>query len=257
MIQNLRVHAKNNFLMNEGAGSKMLTALTLANGGQTKNVRMFLPTSFSLYHSILSLAETRIGESNAAFKKSESSYSASAKATAGKVARASAELSLDAARKARLFNPSSVRACTIMATSLVALKKHREAIAPLSMAISLSASAEYRARLLFARAQTYHGMDDCQHAIADYEKLLSMPECKLDKSIVMVYLGGSHARSGNLDKGISLLKEAFSMKLKNRLSEHASDTIYDIMFVLGSLHEKGRRADADSLLDQWSKWRKL
>jgi hypothetical protein len=47
------------------------------------------------------------------------------------------------------------------------------------------------------------------------------------------------------------------MNLKNRLSEHASDTIYDIMFVLGSLHEKGRRADADSLLDQWSKWRKL
>ena len=256
LMQNFRVHAKNQFLKNVGVGSEVMAVITLKKGGLVKKLKMSIPADVFFHHGFLLHAEKSLWDSKTAFEKSQSSYKPPSKAEKNK-AKESAKLSLEAARKAAMFNRSSLRAYAIMANSLLTLGRHREALAPLGMAIALCTSKEHKARLLFVRGSTYKFLGKYPLAIADFEKLLLMPGCKLDKSVVMVHLGGCYARFGNLEKGTSLLKEAFSMKLADRFSESASNVVYDFMFVVASVAKAKGDGEANELVGLWAKWRKL
>jgi|GEM_PF-3887936 len=256
MIQNLRVHLKNRFIENSKATNGVWLSIGMKKNGQTKTLRMKAPASIAFHHAFLSSADSLLAKSNASSKESQYGYGAKSKAAEAE-SKKLAKLSLEAARQAIIFNPSSVRAYAIMATSLVTLGRYKEALAPLGMAIALSTSEEQKARMLFARGSTHQGIGNHSLAIADYEKMLSMPECTLDRSIVLVHLGGSYAHLGDLDKGVSLLKKAFSMTLADGFSAEASNAIHGFMLVVSALGEANRIDEIKPLTDLWASWRRL
>ena len=262
LMSKLRSYYQQQTAGNIRADGTIMAAFTVKRGSNVRGLRLALPANAALHRRFLCLAEENNKKSNTAFKESSDENSFGTKGKMKEKADAAKEFaahSLNSAKTALLFNPSSIRAYILKGQSLFALGKPEKAIAPFSMAILLSTRPESKARLLFVRGNIHHQLGDYQKAIADYRKLLSLQN-GLDASCVKVLLGGCYVRSGKLERGVAIMREAYSVRMPERNKvdwELASSTVSELMYVVAVLSKKGRHADVQSLLDQWANWRNL
>ncbi len=122
---------------------------------------------------------------------------------------------------------------------------------PLDVAIRL-ASPKDRQEWLLERGAIYFRHWQYNEAIADYERALSI-KGELDSSVIRLLLGVCHVQSCSLQKGASIIEEAFSAKLKDK--KMAGDAYLPFLKALQTLSERGLTGKAEELMARWHGWK--